>query len=870
MNVLTLRVHTLCLAVSAALAPLPVLAAETVIIRDAQVDLIQPSTYDHAEVYDSIVSNGESRTGSAVSIDRGNLWMERTRVLSTGDGMSALSYYGGEYRNNGVTYDAVIEGSDFTTRGERAFGLLFGSTTFDSRTGMLDRVGRITVRDSSVSTAGSEAHGMAVAGVNTVDFIGSRVATSGRGAHGAAMMGGTLALQDSTVETRGDGAHGVYARSMRWSITGHPPFAYRADLTLVDSSISTHGVGSVGILAGYQDGGVAEGIGADVRLDNAHVRSSQGHAVQFLRGKENTLRLARGSIIDGGDAVLLAGQADSVARVLAADSLLVGRGAQALVADQGAELQLDLARSEVRVGLGQGLAHARQDSRIAIRAVGSRLAGHVQVDADATLSVDLDGSDWNARGDSRLDQLGLRNRSTLVLGAGSVGDRMIVRGDLAIDDSTLVFDSALGDETSLTDHLWVQGSTAGHGAIRVNNLGGRGGRTEDGIQLIQVDGVSAATFQLAGRAVGGRYEYFLFQGSSSDPANGHWYLRSALQPEVVDPCAADPAAPGCGAPTPDPEPETPAEPRPVLRPEAGSYLANQRAALQMFGLQAQERHAAGAGDGLGGWAVVAGSTARHGAVADQLRVRGETTSLHIGTDLLAWGQDTRGAVGVLLGSGKANSTSRSRLTGYRAGGKVDGKVVGVYGQWRQRADGDRGLYVDGTLQHARFGNSVQGDGLDTERYDSRSTSAAVEAGYAFTLLHSARRAVYVQPQAQLRYSRFDADAHTERNGTLIDGAGADGLGGRAGVRVFGHANATGGTRVQPYLAANWIRESHRHGLRLDGERVTGGVPRDRHEIAAGVQVHLGARWRAWGDLGWQRGNGGYRQANAALGLRRTW
>jgi autotransporter family porin len=90
------------------------------------------------------------------------------------------------------------------------------------------------------------------------------------------------------------------------------------------------------------------------------------------------------------------------------------------------------------------------------------------------------------------------------------------------------------------------------------------------------------------------------------------------------------------------------------------------------------------------------------------------------------------------------------------------------------------------------------------------------------------------------------------------------------VRVFGHANAAGHTRVQPYVAVNWIRESGDNRLRFDGERLAGGLPRDRVEASAGAQVRLGSRWSAWGDLGWQRGDGGYREANASLGLRAAW
>ncbi len=880
MTTSSLRTNALCLAVGAALAatllPATAFAAETVIIRDDEVEVIRPGTYGHAEVYDSKVTNHQAGSGSAVSIDRGNLRMERTQVLTTGDEMSALSYYGGEYYNNGVVYDAVIESSDFITQGNNAFGLLFSSTTFNSSTGELNPVGMITVRDSSVTTSGELSHGMSVGGVNKVDFLGSQIQTSGQGSVGVHMMGGILAMGDASVETTGEGAHGVHARSMRWSIGGRPAVVYRADLGLTNTTVDTHGAGSVGLLAGYEDNGTPDGIGSTVRMEHALVRSAQSHAVQFLRGKENTLSLSAGSVLDGGDAVLFAGEADSFSQVDATDSTLIGRGAQALVADNGAGLQLRLDNSAVQVAAGQGLAQARNGGQIDLQARGSQLQGSAFADDTSRLDMQLDGSRWDAWGQSQVDALGLHNGSTLLLGAGSVGDALTVRGNLDITDSTLVFDSALGDDTSLTDWLWVQGDTAGHGAVVVNNLGGRGGQTVDGIQLIQVDGVSAADFKLEGRAVGGQYEYFLFKGGSADPNDGNWYLRSALQP-VTDPCAADPAAPGCVITLPEQceiDPSLPQclPPVPVLRPEPGAYLANQRSARSMFGLGAQDRQRSGAqGDGArGAWAAVSAGQARYGAVGDQLRVQGNTSALQVGTDLLSWGEDARGQFGVMVGSGRASSTSTSQLTGYSARGKVDGRAVGVYADWSQAPAGATGLYVGGALQHARFANTVQGDALAKERYDSRSNSASVEAGYGFSIAERGALAVFVQPQLQLRYSSYRADRHTERNGTVIDGSDADGLSSRMGVRVFGNTSTRAGNRVQPFVAVNWIRESSDNRLRFDGQQLAGGLPQDRYEARAGAQLQLGSRWSAWGDVGWQRGNGGYREVNGQIGMRASW
>ncbi|KAG1319927.1 hypothetical protein G6F63_014501 [Rhizopus arrhizus] len=139
--------------------------------------------------------------------------------------------------------------------------------------------------------------------------------------------------------------------------------------------------------------------------------------------------------------------------------------------------------------------------------------------------------------------------------------------------------------------------STGDASIVVNNIGGVGAPTFDGIPLIRIDGASLADYSLAGRAVGGAYEYFLFKGGLLDPNDGNWYLRS----QWFDVCEEDPNAPGCvvdPGPDPDPDPVDPIDPidpvdpitpPPVLRPEAGAYLANQSAAVNMFAPRLSDR-----------------------------------------------------------------------------------------------------------------------------------------------------------------------------------------------------------------------------------------------------------------------------------------
>ncbi len=113
---------------------------------------------------------------------------------------------------------------------------------------------------------------------------------------------------------------------------------------------------------------------------------------------------------------------------------------------------------------------------------------------------------------------------------------LTVAGNYAGNGGTLEIETVLGDDSSATDLLVVTGDTSGSTNVRVINLGGAGAQTSEGIRIIDVGGVSAGDFTLLGSyafegapaVVAGAYAYRLYQGGVSTPADGDWYLRSAL------------------------------------------------------------------------------------------------------------------------------------------------------------------------------------------------------------------------------------------------------------------------------------------------------------------------------------------------------
>ncbi|WP_254051307.1 autotransporter outer membrane beta-barrel domain-containing protein [Stenotrophomonas sp. SAU14A_NAIMI4_5] len=473
-------------------------------------------------------------------------------------------------------------------------------------------------------------------------------------------------------------------------------------------------------------------------------------------------------------------------------------------------------------------------------------------------SMALDNARWQLTGNSSTGSLSLGSGSEVALGDGSAFHTLNVSGNFTGNDGTFLFNTVLAGDDAASDKLVIGGDTSGTANVRVNNVGGAGAQTVNGIELITVGGASNGQFNLAGRAVGGQYEYFLHKGTGAD---GNWYLRSVL-PTAPDPCEVDPSLPQCNPSLPGPDPD------PVLRPEPGAYLANLQAAQTMFRLGYHDRHA---GQNAGrAWARVDGSRNGFDAVSQQLDIRGNSQALTVGADL--WRLDSGSSVGVMLSTGNASSTSTNELTGYYARGKVKGEALGLYGTWRggNGADPYAGFYVDGSVQRAQFRNRVEGVGLAGERYDSRAWQGAVETGYAFRLGGASNGGIYLEPQLQVGYSRWDDDRHTETNGTVVGTENADGLFGRAGLRLSGVTRwGNGAAEVQPYLAANWLHTRAESQISMDDEVVDARIPRSRGEFSAGASVKFGSGVGIWGGLSLQRASG-YHQNAAQVGVSYSW
>lgn len=574
-----------------------------------------------------------------------------------------------------------------------------------------------------------------------------------------------------------------------------------------------------------------------LRVDNAQVASDSGAAIWVAprRSVRYDITVANGSQLSGGDGHLLLVRPDGSA-----------------TGEAEVHFTVDDARLAGDITFDTG------------RVTGSLdvvLRNKAQIDGRftnvTTASIDSD-STWLMTGDSTVGHLTLGAGGTVALGNGSSFNTLSLDAFTG-NGGTLLFNTQLGDDTSLTDTLVIAGDANGQASVRVLNAGGAGAKTDRGIELIDIGGASNAQFDLVGRAVGGQYEYFLVKD-----ANGNWYLRSELA-TTPDPCLADPSLPQC-KPIIDPvDPIDPITPIPILRPETGAYLANQFALDQMLRHSYRDRQrGAAVTDGIRGWARVDATQSKLGAVDDQLDLRVDRSRLQLGADIGVF-DDGRGRVGVMGTAARSSATSRSDVTGFSARGKVEGGALGVYSNWANDA-----MYMDASVQRGQVRNRVQGDGLAEERYDSDIWQSSLEAGYRFGIGQIGSTALSLQPELQLVYTDAKTDVHTETNGTVVRAAGNNGLSGRAGLRLQGESRSAAGASVSPYLAANWYRDGAGNGIAFDDEVLKAGIPRNRYELSAGARVEFRSGFSAWGGFGVMRGDSGYREATGNLSVAYSW
>ncbi|EIM6763360.1 autotransporter outer membrane beta-barrel domain-containing protein [Salmonella enterica] len=455
---------------------------------------------------------------------------------------------------------------------------------------------------------------------------------------------------------------------------------------------------------------------------------------------------------------------------------------------------------------------------------------------------------------------------------------MTVSGNYTSNNGALVFNGALADDNTVIDKLLIKGNYDGTTNVAVNNIGGIGAETLNGIDIISIDGNVNGSFKQAGRIVAGAYDYSLVRGEGAN--ENHWYLTSQKQPTP----GPDPVPTPEPTPTPTPTPEPTPVPKPsfnILRPEAGSYVANNYFSNTMFLNDFQDRSGeVKYFDPISGtykfsslWMRQEGGHNRFNDSTGQLKTQSNRYVLQLGGDLFKWaGRDDESIrIGIMGGYGNNHSRTHSSITDYSSKASVNGYSAGLYATWIKGYDDKSWTYVDVWGQYSWFDNSVKGEQISEESYSSKGFTGSIEGGYAYKVGESGRTSYWLQPVAQLALMDVRTRNLNEKNGTNVSFNGSGNIMSRLGVRAYtnGHnkIDDNSGRTFEPYVEVNYIHNTKDFSVKMNNETVSQSGARNAFEAKVGVNGQLSENTNVWVNVSQQVGSNSFSDSQATLGIK---
>jgi len=460
-------------------------------------------------------------------------------------------------------------------------------------------------------------------------------------------------------------------------------------------------------------------------------------------------------------------------------------------------------------------------------------------------------SRWLMTDNSTVDDL-LNNGTILLSQPRNLnGNRLTVTGNYDGKSGQLVFSTVPGHEKPVSQNLIIHGDATGTTDVVFRNDAGRHAQEIEGIEIIHVDGQSAANaFRQRGRIALGAYDFHLMRDDHG------WFLKS----DVNDISHSN-------------------NHQHVMRPEVGSYLANQMTTLFMTTLHERagaDRYRHGlvsAGDQTSLWLRQKTNHQHFRDDTGQLQTSGTASVSQLGGDLGQWSSNGHDKMhlGVMAGYGNLTSYTRSIVSGYVSKGTLTGHSVGIYSTWYQQDDALTGAYADGQLMYNWFTAQVNADEKPSQRYNMAGMLASLEAGYTFSFSDDEReppsQLVLLEPHAQISWNGVRPADITEADGTPISSSGNDNLQLRLGLRAFLHNKISPQEGYfQPFVALDWLHNTQRTGVRVGDVTRTQAGALNTVSAEVGIEGQISSHFSIWGDLGQQFGQNGFHNSSALLGI----
>lgn len=504
--------------------------------------------------------------------------------------------------------------------------------------------------------------------------------------------------------------------------------------------------------------------------------------------------------------------------------------------------------------------------------------GNTEVRA-GTLQVDgVLGGSMNVLAGARLTGTGqvgaTGNRGTIAPGPRSGFGTLTIAGDYGAQGGNLEIRTKLGDDNSPTDRLVITGGTFGTTPVTVTNVGGEGALTQRGIQVVQVNGLSAGQFNLANgdyviagqpALVAGAYGYVL----QKDPANGNWYLRSSLT-QVGAPEAG---VPGVGAPEGGNGPSGAPGPS-MYQPGVPVYEAYANTLLSLSQLPTLRQRVGNrlydaADTGRNGvWGRVESTTSRANPSVSSTGQHQNTDSwkAQFGVDRILSGE--QGGSRLVGGFNVHYGTAKTHVSSRYGDGSIDTTAYGLGPTltWY----GNDGTYVDTQAQATWFNSDLNSRlaGKLRDGQNARSYGLSVEAGKPFAL----KEGLALIPQAQVSYVSSHFGRFNDKFDARVESDKGDSLQGRLGIALDYQRNwhdASGKARQANVYGVLNVKREFLDGTRVQVSSVPVSSRMGRTWGGMGVGANFGwnERYALYGEVGADADFSGSYVVTATAGLR---
>lgn len=436
--------------------------------------------------------------------------------------------------------------------------------------------GVISIEDTSISTKGLAGVGVLVDAGGTLNLAGTNnISTLGDNSDAIQSSAANLVIADATIETTGDGSLGLNL------ING-------STTTLTNSTVSTDGVGSTGALVdststltvndasittlGADSLGLDLNAGSTANLTDATIATSGANSTGVSVDGTSTLNLAGTQNISttGSDAIgILVEKDGTLTGTLTGSVSATGANSDAIVFVDTSNNTPSFALDNAKVTSNNN-ALLLQAGSLNVSANDSKLTGDITAETGANLDFTMTGSSpansvltgaivnanntnlvsstWNVTDDSQIQNL--TNDSSIINFVNKDGSTpglgyddfktLTVKEYTGVNSSDIYMNVSLGGDNpagTSSDKIVIEagGSMSGPVTLHVNNVGGSGAPTYDGLKLIEAQ--SGATIDKSEMSIdrgyipGGAYGYVVRQGQYSEPGDDQSLFLTNFAPK---------------------------------------------------------------------------------------------------------------------------------------------------------------------------------------------------------------------------------------------------------------------------------------------------------------------------------------------------